>query len=59
MTVGASVFFGEQKYVNMGVNTIGPASPRAGPHAYMDGSEPGLSIVRDRDEVFMTLRYTF
>jgi hypothetical protein len=59
MTVGASVFMGEQKYVNMGVNTIGPASARSGPHAYMDGSEPGLSVVRDRDEVFMTLRYTF
>jgi len=25
----------------------------------MNASEPGLSIVRDRDEVFMTLRYTF
>jgi hypothetical protein len=43
----------------MGVNPIGPASPRSGPNAYMDGSEPGISIVRDRDEVFMTLRYTF
>jgi hypothetical protein len=59
MTVGASIFMGEQRYVDMGVNTIGPASPRSGPHAYQDGSDPGLSIVRDRDEVFMTLRYTF
>ena len=59
MTVGASVFMGEQGLTNMGVNTIGPASPRAGPNAYMDGTTPGLSIVRDRDEVFMTLRYTF
>ena len=59
ITVGASVFMGRQRYVDMGVNTIGPASPRSGPHAYQDGSAPGLSIVRDRDEVFMTLRYTF
>ena len=59
MTVGASVFMGEQRYVDMRVNTIGPASPRSGPHAYQDGSTPGLSVVRDRDEVFMTLRYTF
>ena len=59
MTVGASVFMGNQRLVNMGVNTIGPASPRSGPNAYMNASEPGLSIVRDRDEVFMTLRYTF
>ena len=59
MTVGASVFMGEQRLVDMGVNPIGPASPRSGPNAYMDGSEPGISIVRDRDEVFMTLRYTF
>jgi hypothetical protein len=59
MTVGASVFMGDRGLTNMGVNTIGPASPRAGPNAYMDGTTPGLSIVRDRDEVFMTLRYTF
>ena len=59
MTVGASVFIGSQGLVNMGVNTIGPASPRSGPNAYMNASEPGISIVRDRDEVFMTLRYTF
>ena len=59
MTVGASVFMGEQGLTNMGVNTIGPASPRSGPNAYMDGTTPGLSVVRDRDEVFMTLRYTF
>ncbi len=59
MTVGASVFMGQQGLANMGVNTIGPASPRSGPNAYMDGTTPGLSVVRDRDEVFMTLRYTF
>ena len=59
ITVGASVFMGEQGLANMGVNTIGPASPRSGPNAYMDGTTPGLSVVRDRDEVFMTLRYTF
>jgi hypothetical protein len=59
ITVGASIFTGDQGLVNMPVNPIAPSGPRAGPNAYMDGTEPGLSLVRDRDEVFMTLRYTF
>ena len=59
ITVGASIFTGEQDLVTMPVNEIGPASTRSGPNAYMNGSDPGLALVRDRDEVFMSLRYTF
>jgi hypothetical protein len=32
---------------------------RAGRHAYTDFVENGLAIVRDRDEAFIRLRYTF
>jgi hypothetical protein len=32
---------------------------RVGRHAYQDFVEPGLSVVRDRDEVNFRLRYTF
>jgi hypothetical protein len=59
MTLGASLFMGGQQLVEMPVNGIAPAGARAGNNAYMDGFEPGLSVVRDRDEVWMTLRYTF
>jgi hypothetical protein len=33
--------------------------PRAGRDAYRDFVENGLSAVRDRDELFLRLRYTF
>ncbi len=59
VTVGASMFMGRQEFVDMPVNGVAPAAPRTGPWAYKDAIEPALSIVRDRDEVFMTLRYTF
>ncbi|MAJ61572.1 MAG: hypothetical protein CBC48_17485 [bacterium TMED88] len=59
ITVGVSLFWGEDKLVPMGINPIAPAGPRAGPNPYTNGIQPGLSIVRDRDEAFMILRYTF
>ena len=43
----------------MGINPIAPAGPRGGANPYTVGIQPGLSIVRDRDEAFMILRYTF
>jgi hypothetical protein len=59
LTLGASIFMGEERLVDMAVNPIAPAGPRAGPNAYMDGTSPALSLFRDRDEIFMSLRYTF
>jgi hypothetical protein len=59
LTIGASIFMGEERLVDMAVNPIAPAGPRAGPNAYMDGTSPALSLFRDRDEIFMSLRYTF
>jgi hypothetical protein len=32
---------------------------RVGRHAYKDFVENGLSAVRDRDEIFLRMRYTF
>ena len=34
-------------------------SNRTGRHAYKDFAENGLSAVRDRDEIFLRVRYTF
>ncbi len=59
ITVGASLFWGKQDLADMPVNGIAPAGQRSGPNAYRDSVENGLSLVRDRDEVFMSLRYTF
>jgi hypothetical protein len=59
VTLGASLFWGSQRLIDMPVNGIAPAGPRGGSNAYQDGVTPALSIIKDRDEVFMVLRYTF
>ncbi len=59
ITLGASLFWGSQQLVNMPVNGVAPGQNRSGAAAYQDSFQPGLSIVRDRDEVWMNLRYTF
>ena len=59
ITVGVSLFWGEDRLVPMGINPIAPAGPRGGANPYTVGIQPGLSIVRDRDEAFLILRYTF
>jgi hypothetical protein len=58
-TVGALFFYGRSQWVDMPVNEIGPASNRVGSRAYQDGADNGLALVRDRDELFLRLRYTF
>jgi len=58
-TFGVNAFFGRISLNEMPINEVGPASNRQGQHAYSDGVENGLSLVRDRDEVFFRLRYTF
>jgi hypothetical protein len=57
-SVGISVFFGDTRQVDMATNEIAIVN-RVGPDAYMDSIEDGLSILRDRDEAFLRIRYTF
>jgi hypothetical protein len=57
--IGAAGFFGGIRYLEMPVNGAGPVGNHQGPNAYQVGVENGLSAVRDRDEVFLRLRYTF
>ena len=40
-------------------NPITPASNQQGDAAYRVGVENGISLVRDRDEVYLRVRYTF
>ncbi len=56
---GFLIFFGRTELEELGVNPISPPVNRADPHAYQVPVENALSLVRDRDEVFMKLRYTF
>jgi hypothetical protein len=57
-TVGAAAFIGREEGRPM---AISPSSltNRAGRHAYKDFVENGLTAVRDRDEIFLRVRYTF
>jgi hypothetical protein len=59
VTIGFNYFFGRGQYKDMPVRGFAPASLRAGGHIYDDGVENGLSLIRNRDEVFFRLRYTF
>ena len=50
---------GREFLVDMATNGIGPPGNRLGDNAYKNSTPAGLGIVRDRDEVFFKLRYTF
>jgi hypothetical protein len=59
VTFGISWFVGRESYYPMPLRGIAPVSNRAGAHAYEDGTEQLLSLIRNRDEAWMRLRYTF
>jgi len=58
VTFGVAAFFGRYKQTKMPINEIALQN-RVGRHAYKDFTESGLSILRNRDEAFMRVRYTF
>ena len=58
-TVGVNVFWGREELVDAPLNEIRPGLNRTGHEAYQDAVENGLSAVRQRDEVYLLLRYTF
>ena len=43
----------------MSINPVGPNGNRQQGNAYKNFAENGLSAIRDRDELFVRLRYTF
>ena len=61
VALGAAYFFGHREFIDTSINGIGPGGnrPNTGPNTYKDSIEPGLSLIRDRDELWMRLRYTF
>ncbi len=62
VTIGAALFMGRGQLVDMPMIPLGPARnrvPDGDGNAFKDQVENGLSVVRDRDEVFLRIRYTF
>ena len=59
VALGVAAFWGRTEKVSMDFNEIGPPTDRQGVHAYRNGVDNLISIVRDRDEAFLRLRYTF
>jgi hypothetical protein len=57
-TVGMAVFEGREEPRHMALYPTALGN-RAGRGAYRDFVENGLSAVRDRDEIFLKIRYTF
>ncbi len=57
-TFGVAYFGGREEPVEMALSP-NSLSNRTGSWAYNDFTENGLSAIRDRDEVFLRLRYTF
>jgi hypothetical protein len=57
-TFGLASFYGRSQFRRTGITQLGPAN-RVGSHAYKDAVDNGLSLLRDRDEAFLSVRYTF
>jgi len=61
--VGMAFFFGKPDYVDEGLVNLAPASNRStsdADHLYKVQREGGIgALVRDRDEIFARVRYTF
>ena len=58
-TFGLAAFMGREQEVTMPINGLAPVTERFGRNAYKSFIEPGLAVVRERDEMFLRIRYTF
>ncbi|MCL4685287.1 hypothetical protein KJ059_11120 [Myxococcota bacterium] len=58
-TVGMNFFWGRFQTTDIPIQGLGTVGNQAGRGAYTQGVENGLAVVRERDEFFMRLRYTF
>jgi hypothetical protein len=58
-TVGMNFFYGRWEYTDTAIAPLGVVGNELGHHAYQDGVENALSVVRERDEAYLRLRYTF
>jgi hypothetical protein len=59
LTVGINLFWGRGELRDMPVRGFAPSVNRADDHIYKDGTENVLSVIRNRDEAYFRLRWTF
>jgi hypothetical protein len=57
--VGMNFFFGRTQLSDMAVREFAPAGNRAGPNAYKNGVDQAISSFRDKDEIWLKVRWTF
>jgi len=57
--IGMNFFFGKTQLSDMAVREFAPAGNRTGPHAYKNGVDQAISSFRDKDEIWLKLRWTF
>jgi hypothetical protein len=58
-SVGMNFFYGRFERVDIPIAPLGVIGTEAGHMAYEDGAENALAVVRERDEAYLRLRYTF
>jgi hypothetical protein len=58
-SVGMNFFFGRWETTDMAIAPLGTVGAEVGSLAYRDGIENGLAVVRERDEAYLRIRYTF
>ncbi len=58
-TVGMNFFWGRFQTTDIPIQGLSTVGAQVGRDAYTQGVENGLAVVRERDEFFMRLRYTF
>jgi hypothetical protein len=59
VTIGANFFYGRFEQRDIPLNPISSVDTQVGADAYHQGVENALAVVRDRDEVYFRLRYTW
>ena len=58
-SVGMNFFYGRWETVDTAIAPLGVVGSEVGHMAYQDAVENGLAVVRERDEAYLRLRYTF
>jgi hypothetical protein len=59
VTFGIAAFAGREQEHDMAISEITPAGSRFGRNAYRTSVENGLAVIRERDEAFLRIKYTF
>ena len=59
ITFGIAAFAGREQERLMPISEVAPSGDRFGRNAYRSSVENGLAVIRERDEAFLRVKYTF